>query len=203
MVFASVKAISILQAKAKSPLFYYYDRVISIFGPKVDSIKKRKEFFDLSVQKVTDRIENGSDRPDFMSEILKNQGEKGKSLTRGEIDSNAVLFLIAGSETTATLLSGVTYLLLKNPEAYNKLVAQIRGKFTRQSEITIDEVNNMEYLIACLQEALRVYPPVPTGFPRAVPKGGDTISGLYIPEGVSTLHNLVATTFPFNRRKAY
>jgi len=186
MVFASVKAISVLQAKSKSPLFYYYDRAISLFTSKADTVSKRKKFFTLATQKVTDRIENGSDRPDFMSEILKNQGEKAKSLTRGEIDSNAVLFLVAGSETTATLLSGVTYLLLKNPEVYNKLVAQIRGKFKRQSEITVDEVNNMEYLIACLQEALRYYPPVPTGFPRIVPKGGDTISGRFIPEGVST-----------------
>jgi cytochrome P450 len=186
MVFASVKAISVIQARAKSPLFHFYDRATNLFTPKVDAVQKRKEFFDLSVQKVTDRIENGSDRPDFMSEILKNQGDKAKSLTRGEIDSNAVLFLIAGSETTATLLSGVTYLLLKNPEVYNKLVAQIRGKFKKQSEITFEEVNNMEYLIACLQEALRYYPPVPTGFPRVVPKGGDTISGRFIPEGVST-----------------
>jgi len=196
MVFASVKAVSILQAKSKSPLFYFYDRAMNIFAPKVDALKKRQEFFALSVQKVTDRIENGSDRPDFMSEILKNQGEKAKSLTRGEIDSNAVLFLIAGSETTATLLSGVTYLLLKNPEVYNKLVTQIRGKFQRQSEITIEEVNNMEYLIACLQEALRYYPPVPTGFPRVVPKGGDTISGRFIPEGVRTCAQLCCYYLP-------
>jgi cytochrome P450 len=186
MVFASVKALGFIAAQKKVPLLYYYERATKFFGPKnVDTFKARIEFFRLSAAKVAQRLERGTDRPDFISEILKNQGEKSKSLTRGEMDSNAVVFMVAGSETTATLLSGVTYLLMKNPDVYKKLVGEIRGKFKKQSEITIDEVNNMEYLIACLQEALRRYPPVPTGFPRVVPKGGDTISGRYIPEGVS------------------
>ena len=96
-----------------------------------------------------------------------------------------MLFLIAGSEKTATLLSGTTYLLLKNQEVYNKLVHDIRSRFKSQSEITVDEVNKMDFMLACLQEGLRYYPPVPTGFPRVVPRGGDQISGHYIPEGTS------------------
>jgi cytochrome P450 len=100
-------------------------------------------------------------------------------------DANAQTFLIAGSETTATTLSGATYLLAKNPEVYAKLVDEIRSRFTSQAEITIDEVNTLPYLIAVFQEALRYYPPVATGFPRVVPKGGDTISGHYMPEGTA------------------
>ena len=117
-----------------------------------------------------------------------------KALTKKEIDATAVIFLIAGSETTATLLSGATYLLLKHPDIYAKLVHEVRSKFTKQSDITMEAVNNMDYLIAFLQEALRYYPPVPTGFPRVVPQGGDNISGHYIPEGVSIC--TIPTTTP-------
>ncbi|KAF2711502.1 cytochrome P450 monooxygenase-like protein [Pleomassaria siparia CBS 279.74] len=193
MVFASVKAIGKVSAKAKSPMFHYYDKFLNLFIDTQALLRTRVQFFHLAEEKVSLRLDREGDRPDFISEIVKSQGSKEKALTRPEIDSNAVLFLIAGSETTATLLSGVTYLLLKNQRTYAKLVAEIRGRFKKQSEITIDEVNNMEYLIACLQEALRYYPPVPTGFPRVVPRGGDTISGKYIPEGTAVYVSQHAT----------
>jgi cytochrome P450 len=57
-------------------------------------------------------------RPDFFGYIMKNQEVPEKALTRDEMDSNAVLFLVAGSETTATALTGVTYLLLSDPYKY-------------------------------------------------------------------------------------
>lgn len=96
---------------------------------------------------------------------------------------NAQTILAAGSETTATLLSGVTFLLLKNPSVHARLIQEIRGRFNSAGEITFAAVEKLEYTIAVLQEALRYYPPVPTGFPRVAPRGGDTVSGRYMPEG--------------------
>lgn len=121
-------------------------------------------------------------RPDFMTEVLKHNGDKGAKLTPAEIANNAVVLLTAGSETTATLLSGVTYSLLRNPHAMQKLKAEVRGRWKQYEEITLDEVNNAPYLLAVLQEGLRYFPPVPTGFQRKVPKGGAVVSGVYLPE---------------------
>jgi hypothetical protein len=44
----------------------------------------------------------------------------------------------------------------------------------------------LPFLNACIHEGLRVYPPGPIAFFRATPKGGNTICGEWIPEGVST-----------------
>lgn len=190
MVYNSVKALGLISTRLKYPLFATYDRLKGLFTDNSSSIRARKEFFNLSVEKVTKRLESDTTRPDFFSYILKNQGSDSKiALRRDEIDANAVLLLVAGSETTATLLSGATYLLLKkgSERVYQKLVDEIRGAFERSGDITLEKVNKMPYLLACLQEALRYYPPVPAGFPRVVPKGGDSISGHYIPEGVSFL----------------
>lgn len=193
LVFASVKAIGLASVRANNPLFAYYDMARNLFKDNSAIARNRLEFFRLANEKVTRRLEKGTDRPDFFSYITKSQESEEKALSRAEMDSNAVLFLGAGSETTATTLSGVTYLLLANPDKYAALVHKIRSNFTAARDITIEEVNKMDYMIACLQEGLRYYPPVPTGFPRVVPAGGDHISGRFIPEGTSVYVSQHAT----------
>jgi cytochrome P450 len=71
-------------------------------------------------------------------------------------ESNASLFLAAGSETTATLLTGLTYHLTNNPDKLQKLVDEIRAEFEDESQITMERLANLKYLNACLEEGLRV-----------------------------------------------
>lgn len=101
-----------------------------------------------------------------------------------DIESHAGLLIIAGSETTATLLSGCTFLLLNNPDALERLTREVRSTFKEESEITINSAGQLEYMLACLDEALRCYPPVPIGNPRVIPKGGRMLCGHYVPEDV-------------------
>lgn len=103
----------------------------------------------------------------------------------GKLVANANILVIAGSETTATLLSGVTYFLLKHPEVLSKLTHEVRSAFTTEGEINISAVSQLTYMSACLEETLRLYPPVAIGIPRVVPQGGGTISGHFVPENVS------------------
>lgn len=78
----------------------------------------------------------------------------------------------------------MTYFLLTNPAPLAKITAEVRATFATEEDINFTSVNNLPYLLACLEEALRMYPPVPTGLPRLVPKGGATICGEFVPEGV-------------------
>ena len=66
MVFASVKAIGLMAARNKYPMFNYYDRFIGLFKDNSAAIRKRYEFFQLSTQKVTDRLARDTNRPDFV-----------------------------------------------------------------------------------------------------------------------------------------
>ncbi|GME38957.1 putative cytochrome p450 protein [Neofusicoccum parvum] len=81
----------------------------------------------------------------------------------------------------AVMPIGLTYLLLKNPDKYKRLVDEVRA-FRNESELTIDTVRHMKYLVACIEEALRMYPPVPLGAFREVAQGGNEILGEYLPE---------------------
>lgn len=132
-------------------------------------------------EKALRRKESKVDRADFVSNLVKPES----GVTDEELFGNSSLLIVAGSETTATLLSGVTWLLCKNPKAMNKLTQEIRSSFKDVSEIDFAGVNKLKYLLACLEEGLRCYSPTPTGLARKVPEGGDTIVGKFVPGGVS------------------
>src|SRR4051795_12215193 len=94
-----------------------------------------------------------------------------------------MVLIAAGSETTSTLLAGVTYLLLSNPDAMAKLKIEVRNAFSSADKITIASASRLPYMLACLNEALRMYPPVTGGIVREVAPGGTTIAGHVIPGG--------------------
>ncbi|KAF3018177.1 hypothetical protein E8E14_011175 [Neopestalotiopsis sp. 37M] len=144
-------------------------------------IKSFQEHQELTKKTALRRIETGNtEREDFMSYILRHNDEKG--LTTGEIIANSSILIIAGSETTATQLSGTTFQLLTNRDKYEKLVSEIRTTFSSKDEITLNSVNNLKYLLAVFDEGFRMYPPVPIGLPRIVPPGGASIEGYWIPQ---------------------
>ncbi|KAJ5540699.1 cytochrome P450 monooxygenase, partial [Penicillium frequentans] len=142
----------------------------------------------LSMAKLQRRMEPGNERSDLIEGLLSKRKELNLSLEN--LQSNGNILIIGGSETTATLLAGVTYLLLSNPVALQRLTVEVRSTFQSEQEITMTSVNQLTYMLACLNEALRVYPPVPTGLPRVTPAGGRTILGRFVPQGtIVALHH--------------
>lgn len=99
--------------------------------------------------------------------------------------SLAHMLIVAGSETAASTLSGMTYYLLRNPTILEKLTREIRSAFTAESDITISKASQLPYLQAVLDESLRMYPPAPNSSPRIVPYPGQMICGRYVPGGTS------------------
>ncbi|MCJ1300839.1 hypothetical protein MMC08_003638, partial [Hypocenomyce scalaris] len=151
-------------------------------------------------EKLSARLSKESERPDFVSYVLRYNDERG--INRDEMDSNFDLFTIAGSETTATLLAGCTYHLLRNPGVLQRLNDEVRTGFSSAADITIAAANKLPYLLAVLEESLRMHPPVPAGASRIVPPGGSTISGCWVPGGtLVTIPQFAAYHSPNNFAK--
>lgn len=145
---------------------------------------EKKAQNQLTEAKVRSRIQKGSSRPDFLSNVLKHDGTK-KGMSVDELVSNSYVLIIAGSETTATLLSGVTYYILTVPGILDRLKEEIWGAFPSEEEITWSAINQLKYTLAVLNEGLRMYPPVPFGFPRIVEGNGAFVCDKWVPAGVS------------------
>ncbi|KEZ41656.1 hypothetical protein SAPIO_CDS6974 [Scedosporium apiospermum] len=107
-------------------------------------------------------------------------------LNKEEASGEALLQVVAGSDTSATPIRAVMLNLLTNPSAYKRLRDEIdsaiaTGKIS--SPIKNVEARELPYLQAVIKEGLRILPPAGGAFYKTVPPEGDVIDGKFIPGG--------------------
>lgn len=110
-------------------------------------------------------------------------------MAKSELLPTVSTLIIAGSETTATLLSATTYFILTHPSSLAKLQAEVRNAFQNEEEINIVSVNSLSYMLAVLNEVLRLYPPSPSSFNRVTPAAGCHIAGRFVPGNTNVAVN--------------
>ncbi|KIJ34660.1 hypothetical protein M422DRAFT_181873 [Sphaerobolus stellatus SS14] len=66
--------------------------------------------------------------------------------------------MLAGRDTTASLLTFVTYCLAMHPEALARLREEIISTIGKERAPTLDDLRGMKYLRAVLNETLRLFP---------------------------------------------
>lgn len=128
--------------------------------------------------------------------------EELASRTRDPVELRAQLLniLLAGRDTTASLLSWLFHQLLRNPEVFQKLRAAIIADFGTYSDprdITFSTLKGCTYLQHCLNETLRLWTVVPGNSRRAnkittLPKGGgpDGESPVLIPANAEVNYSI-------------
>ncbi|EDN95095.1 hypothetical protein SS1G_10970 [Sclerotinia sclerotiorum 1980 UF-70] len=110
-----------------------------------------------------------------------------------DLRSQCLHLLLAGRDTTASLLGWLFLCLAQNPTYYQKLrkiVIENFGTYENPSEITFSDLKRCRDLQYYLNEALRLYPPVPHDVREAskdttLPFGGgkDGNSKVFVPKG--------------------
>jgi averantin hydroxylase len=153
--------------------------------------------FNFTNKMIQARVKRGGEQHDFWDNVPKHQDDKNTGMSNAEMVSNASNLVLAGSETTATLLSGCIYQLSKNPDVLAKATKEIREAYTSDQEIDLFSTYQLKYTLAVLDEAMRIYPPVPTQTNRTVPPGGDTVLGHFLPGGtIISLSQYIAHHYP-------
>ncbi|KAL1637459.1 hypothetical protein SLS56_000597 [Neofusicoccum ribis] len=175
LTFAAIKMLTF-----RMILGYYFPvtgRIMPLLIP--ESMKrKRAEHLAYAAAQVDARLGRRTDRPDIWTLVLREAAAgKEPGLTVGEMHSNAGVFMIAGTETTATALSGMVYLLLRHPDCLRRLKEEVYGAFESADEMTLERLPHLPYLNAVISEAMRVYPAAPEALMRAVPPEGAEICG--------------------------
>ncbi|KAF8168800.1 cytochrome P450 [Mycena galopus ATCC 62051] len=127
---------------------------------------------------------------DLFYHITDEDSVTGRNITPPEIPPDIMLAIIAGSDTTSSVLANLFYSLLRNPDVYTKLKKEIDHAFGADEDtLDVAKLQNMVYLNACINEALRLYPAVPTFICRSPKVGGGPVlvAGRVVPEGTNIL----------------
>ncbi|KAI9734297.1 MAG: hypothetical protein M1834_002401 [Cirrosporium novae-zelandiae] len=156
-----------------------------ILFPKISST--REVYMKYSKKQAGERTKLGldADRKDFFYYLLKAKDpETGKGFATSELWGESNLLIIAGSDTTSTALASTFFYLLHNPQTLSTLTKEIRRTFSNVEDIhSGPTLNSCTYLRACIDEAMRLSPPVGGLMPREVLTGGMEIDGHFIPAG--------------------
>lgn len=102
-----------------------------------------------------------------------------------ELRCESSLLILAGSDTTSTCIAATIFYILYNAHVLSRVQKEVRSAFANVEDIRDGPLlNSCVYLRACIDESLRMSPPVGGLMPREVQKGGIAIDGEYFGEGV-------------------
>ena len=100
---------------------------------------------------------SGRDTGDMLSMLLRAQDEEsGQPLTPHQICSEVLTLAVAGTETTASVLSWVLYELARNREVDERVQAEL-DDVLGERPVAFDDLTRLPYLGRVITEALRLH----------------------------------------------
>ncbi|OHW95097.1 cytochrome p450 monooxygenase [Colletotrichum incanum] len=140
----------------------------------------RSKYLANARQAASQRIRRGAnvERFDFFSHLLR---EKAPEANIDFFVSQGSTLVAAGTETTSTFMSALTYHLLQQPHCLKQLQEELRSTFRQHSEIDGESTKSLKYLNAVIEEGMRIFNPAAFGLPRVSP--GANVTGEWIPKG--------------------
>ncbi|KAI0667289.1 high nitrogen upregulated cytochrome P450 monooxygenase 2 [Trametes maxima] len=139
---------------------------------------------------TTKRITRGSEKKDLFHYLSNEDQPAGETPPITRLVDDGVVAIVAGADTTSSALTSIFFSLVAHPDTYGRLEEEI-DKFYPPGHDPCDTKHHrdMHYLTAVINEAMRIYPPVPSGSQRQVPHdaGGVSLGSIYLPPGTIAL----------------
>ncbi|RGB39024.1 cytochrome P450 [Rhizophagus diaphanus] len=187
-----------------SPFLRHY---VPFFKGKSDELLQNAKFLiqrmESIIKKRRQEIENTPlDKPlpnDMLTSVITanttrdvNGNETMRPMTDTEIRGIMLDGIIAGTDTTANLISFIVYYLAHNPDVKKKMLDEIDGIFQgdKTRPITENDFNNLKYCKAIVNEVARVYPVV-NSFSRCLERP-EEIAGYQWPADIMIRINIDA-----------
>ncbi|KAJ7481155.1 high nitrogen upregulated cytochrome P450 monooxygenase 2 [Mycena galericulata] len=167
-----------------------------------------QDFNDFGQHLAIQRIQKGAvHRKDLWYHLADEPGPEKEKPTLESSAADGIVAIVAASDTTAHTLSSLIWFLLSNPEYYQRVQLELDDVCVDGDDpLDVSKHQHLVLLSACINETLRLHPPLPSIGTRQVhlnSGGGRTIAGRFIPEGTSiytppySLHRNPDYFFPF------
>ncbi|RWS29416.1 cytochrome P450-like protein 4, partial [Leptotrombidium deliense] len=146
--------------------FFIPDAVYKLLGFQRRNFQKFDYFVDLINHVINEREKSKTEHSDFLQmviEAVKNDkefiNETNNSYDRDMVIAQSILFLIAGYETTALLLTFCSYVLATEPQIQEQLHNEISAIPSNEGIMDHEALMSAPYLNAFVLETLRCFPP--------------------------------------------
>ncbi|PSR75283.1 cytochrome P450 [Coniella lustricola] len=176
---------------------FYSDWFLSMFGSQVTDAAGIGKVRSFVVDIVSERFrkhEAGDDVEETKKDMLSSWMKHG--LTQTQCDAESLLALVAGSETSASVIRMTLLCLLTNPAAYRRLQETVRETLKRgdvSEPISFAQAKAIPYVKAVVYEGMRMRPGTQGTFPKIVPPQGETVQGgVFLPGGTRVGMNVPA-----------
>ncbi|KAJ6569118.1 cytochrome P450 [Mycena capillaripes] len=148
-----------------------------------------QEFNDFGQGLATQRMkEGGVGTKDLWYHLADEAGLEKQKLALESSAADGILAIIAASDTTVAALSSLMWFLISNPEYYRRVELELDSVYVDGDDpLDVSKHPQLHFLSACINETLRLRPPVPSNGTRQVRlnDGGRNIGGRFIPAGTS------------------
>jgi cytochrome P450 len=185
---AELTARMMMIAAPPRPLFRAWATFVQnapLLPPPLHRIQAVMRTVDRTVWEVVrERQANPGSSGDLLGLLLSVRDERGEPLPLRRVRDEATTFILAGHETTANAMAWMWYLLALNPAARERLLDEVDAVLGGRPP-QADDVNRLTWTAACVQEAMRIFPPA-WSVPRTA-IADDVIDGHRIPRGASVL----------------
>ena len=121
--------------------------------------------------------------PNLLEAMIVAADEEGSGITDHEVAGNVLTMLLAGEDTTANTLAWMIHLLKRNPQALQRVQAEVRALGVDSASFTHEQMGSLRYLEACAHETMRLKPVAPFNVIEAL---RETVVGdVRVPKGAS------------------
>ena len=146
-----------------------------------ETFKRTVAYGEQSIQRYKRLLASDpTNAPPTLFTKLFRAGDEG--LPDKEIRTEAVAYIIAGSDTTANTLTYLLWSVCRDDKIKEALTTELLGL---PDDFSDHHLKELPYLNQVIDETLRLYSAAPSGLPRAVPPGGAQLSGYFLPSGAT------------------
>lgn len=108
---------------------------------------------------IQDRKKSATSHHDLLDMLLETRYDDGTAMTDDQLIDELLILFTAGHETTSNALTFTLQLLALHPEIQNKVWEEVK-QFSEETLATLEGVGQLTYTQQCIEEAMRLYPPV-------------------------------------------
>ncbi|CAF1286695.1 unnamed protein product [Adineta ricciae] len=141
----------------KDAVDYTTNLLNQILAQRRQHLERRNDFIQMMIDHE-EEINHEVNQQTHKKEEQQQWGTLKKTLNDKEILSQAVVFLLAGYETTSILMTCFFYIMTTEPAIQEKVYEEIRQEIG-DDEVTHEKLNQLPYLDMVISETLRRYPP--------------------------------------------